>query len=82
MFDISPEACAAVKSSSIAVCKSLQEVAEKSEFVVTMLPNNDIVSQTYEAMVTDGMNGKTFIDSSTIDPNVVKNVKSDYTISI
>lgn len=75
VFDISPEACASVQSSSISVCKTLQEVAEKSEFVVTMLPNNDIVSQTYETMVRDGMSGKTFIDSSTIDPNVAKSVR-------
>lgn len=76
MFDISSEACTAVQSSSISVCKTLRDVAEKSEYVVTMLPNNDIVSQTYETMVADGMTGKTFIDSSTIDPNVAKSVSN------
>lgn len=41
-----------------------------------MLPNNDIVSNTYEAMTKDGVNAETiFIDSSTIDPNVVKSIQ-------
>lgn len=76
VFDISPAACAAVQSNAISVCKSHQEVAQKSDFVITMLPNNDIVSHTYESIVADGVSGKTFIDSSTIDPNVAKKVSS------
>lgn len=75
---MSAEACTAVKSSTISVCKNQREVAEKSDFVITMLPNNDIVSQTYETMVGDGIKGKTFIDSSTIDPNVAKTVSKRF----
>lgn len=52
------------------------KLASQSEFVVTMLPNNDIVSDTYHKMVQDGVRKDTiFIDSSTIDPNVVKSVQ-------
>lgn len=42
-----------------------------------MLPNNDIVSQTYETIASKGdISAKTiFIDSSTIDPNVAKSVQ-------
>jgi 3-hydroxyisobutyrate/3-hydroxypropionate dehydrogenase len=41
-----------------------------------MLPNNDIVADTYAEMAKDGVDAKTyFIDSSTIDPNVVKSVQ-------
>jgi len=75
VYDVSPQACNAVQSSTVSVCKNQREVAENSEFVITMLPNNDIVSQTYEQMVGDGLKGKTFIDSSTIDPNVAKTVQ-------
>lgn len=76
MYDISPKACAALASNAVTVCNSVQEVAKKSDYVITMLPNNDIVSNTYEQMVADGANTHTiFIDSSTIDPNVAKKVQ-------
>lgn len=40
-----------------------------------MLPNNDIVYDTYEKMTKSGAKNSTmFIDSSTIDPNVAKKV--------
>lgn len=79
VYDVSPQACSAVQSTAVSVCKNQREVAEKSDFVITMLPNNDIVSETYETMVGDGLKGKgkIFIDSSTIDPNVAKNVSKN-----
>lgn len=76
VFDISAPACQAMKSAGATVCATQQEVAKKSDFVVTMLPNNDIVAETYETMISDGVNAHTiFIDSSTIDPNVVRSVQ-------
>lgn len=76
MFDISAPACAAMKVAGATVCKNPAEVAKKSEYVVTMLPNNDIVADTYETMTADGVNKETiFIDSSTIDPNYVKRIQ-------
>lgn len=58
------------------VFKTTQELAKNSEFVVTMLPNNDIVKATYEEMISDGVNGNTmFIDSSTVDPGVSQYVQ-------
>lgn len=41
-----------------------------------MLPNNDIVHETYTAIANSGQISKhtIFIDSSTIDPNVAKSV--------
>lgn len=78
VYDISASACNAVKNNSISVCTNQNEVADKSDFIITMLPNNDIVSKTYETIVNGGVgNGKTFIDSSTIDPNVAKSVSID-----
>lgn len=79
MFDISPAACDAVKANGAQVAANVAAVATDADFVITMLPNNDIVSQTYETIVGGGsgkINPKTiFIDSSTIDPNVAKSVQ-------
>lgn len=75
VFDVSAAACAAVGSSGGNVLKSPEAVAEKSDYVITMLPNNDIVYDTYKTITQSKINSKTiFIDSSTIDPNVAKNV--------
>lgn len=76
MYDISAAACSALEANkSVKICSSPQEVAKKSEFILTMLPNNDIVSETYEAMTNGGINTTSiFIDSSTIDPTVAKKV--------
>lgn len=74
-FDIVPAACKEADCIGCSICSSAEEVAQKSDFVITMLPNNDIVYDTYEKMVKNGANSKTtFIDSSTIDPNVAKKV--------
>lgn len=76
VYDISPEACDVMKSKGAQVFKTTQELAKNSEFVVTMLPNNDIVKSTYEEMISDGVNGNTmFIDSSTVDPSVSQYVQ-------
>lgn len=70
-----PAACKEADCNGCSICGSAEEVAQKSDFVITMLPNNDIVLDTYEKMVKNGVNSKTtFIDSSTIDPNVAKKV--------
>lgn len=75
VYDVSGAACTALQNKGANVCKTQQEIAKKSDFVVTMLPNNDIVAKTYEIMTQDGVNSHTiFIDSSTIDPNVAKSV--------
>lgn len=65
-----------MKAKGAQVFTNTRELAKASEFVVTMLPNNDIVTQTYEDMIKDGVNKNTlFIDSSTVDPNVSKHVQ-------
>lgn len=65
-----------MKAKGAQVFSNTQELAKASEFVVTMLPNNDIVTQTYEEMIKDGVNKNTqFIDSSTVDPSVSKYVQ-------
>lgn len=58
------------------VCTQSKDVAKDADFVVTMLPNNDIVTNTYKTISEDGVNKNTiFIDSSTIDPTVAQNIQ-------
>lgn len=76
VYDVSKSACDALKSKGATVYGNVQDLAQKSDFVITMLPNNDIVHDTYQTMVKDGAPKNTlFIDSSTIDPNVVKAIQ-------
>lgn len=76
VYDVSKPACDALKAKGANVCSNTIEIAEKSDFVITMLPNNDIVWNTYETMSSKGVNKNTiFIDSSTIDPKVAQSVQ-------
>lgn len=74
-YDVIPAACKEAGCKGCTICSSPEEVAQKSDFVITMLPNNDIVYDTYEKMVQNGVkSGTFFVDSSTIDPSVAKKV--------
>lgn len=65
-----------MKDKGAKIYSNTHELAKQSEFVITMLPNNDIVYDTYHEMVKDDVNKDTlFVDSSTIDPNVVKAIQ-------
>lgn len=65
-----------MKAKGAKVFTNTQELAKSSEFVLTMLPNNDIVTQTYEEMIKNGVNSNTlFVDSSTVDPTVSQYVQ-------
>jgi len=76
VYDVSSEASEAMEAKGAKVFKTTQELAKNSEFVLTMLPSNDIVTQTYEQMIKDGVNSKTlFVDSSTVDPSVSQYVQ-------
>lgn len=76
VFDISADAKDAMKAKGAATYDNVNDLAKASDFVITMLPNNDIVANTYDTIIAGGVNSKTFfIDSSTIDPNVAKAVQ-------
>lgn len=65
-----------MKAKGAQVFTNTQDLAKSSEFVITMLPNNDIVTKTYENMIKDGVNSNTlFVDSSTVDPTVSQYVQ-------
>lgn len=76
VFDISADAKDALKAKGASTYDNVSDLAKASDFVVTMLPNNDIVANTYDTILAGGVNKSTFfIDSSTIDPNVAKAVQ-------
>lgn len=73
---MSSAAVQALQSKGANGMESPADVSKDADFVVTMLPNNDIVYKTYETIANSGIDSKTlFIDSSTIDPTVAKNVQ-------
>lgn len=76
VFDISQQAKDNLKAKGAVTYDNVSDLAKASDFVVTMLPNNDIVADTYDSILAGGVNTKTFfVDSSTIDPNVAKAVQ-------
>lgn len=76
VYDIVPAAGEALRAKGATVSTSPGDVAKDADFVITMLPNNDIVANTFDIIANSGIDKKTvFIDSSTIDPSVVKNVQ-------
>lgn len=76
VFDISAAAKDGLKAKGATTYDNVSDLAKASDFVVSMLPNNDIVAETYDTILTGGINTSTmFIDSSTIDPNVAKAVQ-------
>jgi 3-hydroxyisobutyrate dehydrogenase len=77
VFDISDNALEVVKERGAKVFNSPTELSTNSKYVVTMLPNNQIVTETYEEIVkNNGVKPDTmFIDSSTVDPSVSQYVQ-------
>ncbi len=66
-------------------CKSNEEIAEKSDIIITMIPTSTHVKNAYKAMLPYLGKGKICIDMSTIEPdasvevaNMVKAVGADF----
>ncbi|XP_058831649.1 probable 3-hydroxyisobutyrate dehydrogenase, mitochondrial [Topomyia yanbarensis] len=76
VFDVSANAKDAMKTKGAVTYDNVSDLAKVSDFVITMLPTNDIVADTYDTILAGGINTSTmFVDSSTIDPNVAKAVQ-------
>ena len=77
MYDVDSSATEVLASKGATVASSPGDVASKSDEVVTMLPNNDIVRDVYagEGGILGGVKaGTLLVDSSTIDPAVSQEV--------
>lgn len=76
LYDVVPDAVAALTAKGGRGAASPAEVARESEVVVTMLPNNAIVSAVYDEILSSVKPGVFLIDSSTVDPALSKGLAS------
>merc|ERR1711892_278908 len=74
LYDVVPEAVDALTAKGAKGATSPAEVAAESDLIVTMLPNNAIVSNVYEGIFSSVKPGSFLIDSSTVDPALSKDL--------
>jgi len=77
LYDVVPEAVSALTAKGARGAASPAEVAAESDLIVTMLPNNAIVSNVYEGqdgILSSVKSGAFLIDSSTVDPALSKDL--------
>ncbi|GMH57596.1 hypothetical protein TL16_g06101 [Triparma laevis f. inornata] len=72
-FDLNPEAVNDLKQKGATVADSVESMTD-CETIITMLPSSPHVQATVTTLLNAGWEGKTWIDSSTIDPIVSKNL--------
>jgi len=79
LYDVVPEPVAALAAKGAQGASSPAEVAASSDLIVTMLPNNAIVSNVYggqDGVFSTVRPGSFLIDSSTVDPALSKDLAS------
>jgi len=79
VYDVFPEAMAKLGDLGAQTASSPAEVGEKSDTIVSMLPNNQHVMDVYtgeNGVLKTVKSGTLIIDSSTIDPSVAKAVSA------
>ncbi|OXU25801.1 hypothetical protein TSAR_007964 [Trichomalopsis sarcophagae] len=77
VFDINKTAIDNVVSAGAKSAQSVAEVSQNSEVIVTMLPMNQHVLDTYtgkDGIISSAKKGTFLVDSSTIDPSVSQTV--------
>src|ERR1700741_1901486 len=73
-FDPVPAAAAAAADKGVQVFESGAEAVGKSDVVITMLPNGDLVKRCYAEILPTAAAGALFIDSSTISVDHARSV--------
>ncbi len=75
--DINPEAVAELELLQAGSAATVAEVAQKSDIIVTMLPNSavvdDVVSRT-DGIIASAKPGSLILDMSTIDPGTTRKI--------
>lgn len=77
VYDVHQEPLTALEEYGTKTASSPQEVADQVECLITMLPNNAAVQEAYcgdRGILKSVKKGAMLIDSSTIDPDLSKNV--------
>lgn len=70
VFDLNKEKVAEMVSLGAEEASSIKEVGEKCDVVVSMVPKSEHVISVYEELLPVAKEGQIFIDMSTIDPEV------------
>ena len=65
-----------INGASLFAGDSIKEIAQKAQLVITMLPNNEIVSKVYEDEILPNIGKNSLLlDSSTVSPEIVINLE-------
>ncbi|MCP1223859.1 NAD(P)-dependent oxidoreductase [Sebaldella sp. S0638] len=70
VYDISEKQKAEMAEHGAVSENSAEDVVNKSDIIITMVPTSKNVEDLYEKILTQNIQGKIFIDMSTIDPKV------------
>ena len=61
-----------INGASLFAVDSINEIAQKTQLVITMLPNNEIVSKVYQDEILPNIGKNSLLlDSSTVSPEIV-----------
>lgn len=78
VYDVSADAVKSLEAKGAQGATSVADVAQAADTLVTMLPSSPHVHEVYMQHVFDGAKkGSLFIDCSTIDPNVTRQVAAE-----
>lgn len=73
VYDIDPNACAPLEQLGARTCESCKDVAQRSDIIITMLPNSPEVQAAVlgpEGVIEGARSGSVVIDMSSIDPEM------------
>lgn len=82
VFDVVPVAVKTLTDLGAASAPSVGECVKNADVVITMLPGNDHVKQVYggkDGVIANAKKGALLIDSSTINPQIAKDVATEAT---
>ncbi|HDG1669039.1 NAD(P)-dependent oxidoreductase [Kluyvera ascorbata] len=70
VYDLNPEAVNRLVASGAQVADSIEEVAQRADVIISMVPRSEHVRAVYQQLITHLRPGQITIDMSTIDPSV------------
>lgn len=74
VFDLDKEKTNQVAAEGAEAASSIKEIAEKCDIIISMVPKSEHVISVYNELLPEAKAGKIFIDMSTIDPQVSRDL--------
>jgi 3-hydroxyisobutyrate dehydrogenase len=74
VYDINQESVQKLENVGAIKCETIEEISQKSEIIITMLPASKHVKDVYEKLLSVSKPNQFFIDNSTIDPKTAQEV--------